>query len=153
MDRRAALRSCLGAALAPAGARLSHLLGSPPPAGPRFVPLKEAVLFRASALRQLWKATRFSARCSMPGGGNGEVRLEGIVLRVPAGRKAATEERFKAFCLLCPHEDCPLDYGTDSAGQARIRAGGPVLFCPCHFSTFDLRAGGAVLGGPAPRGA
>lgn len=48
-----------------------------------------------------------------------------------------------AFSAVCTHEACSVS-GWIAAEQR--------LLCPCHFSKFDVRAGGSVTDGPAPRG-
>lgn len=48
-----------------------------------------------------------------------------------------------AFSAVCTHEACPVSEWI--ADEQR-------LLCPCHFSKFDVGAGGSVTDGPAPRG-
>ncbi len=47
-----------------------------------------------------------------------------------------------AYSAICTHAQCPVT-------EFRREAG--ILHCPCHGSEFDPRAGGRVVGGPAPR--
>ncbi len=47
-----------------------------------------------------------------------------------------------AFSAVCSHAGCDV---SGWHGEERI------LECPCHHSKFDPRAGGKVVGGPAPR--
>ncbi len=47
-----------------------------------------------------------------------------------------------AFSATCTHAQCPVSEWRQEAG---------ILHCPCHGSEFDPRAGGKVVGGPAPR--
>lgn len=156
MNRRAALW-CLGAALRPAFARFSPFLEPPATSDTLFVKLKESVLFPLAAVRRPWEPRRFSARCPdlRPRAGEAdELRLNGILLRVPAGKAVPLERRIKAFCLMCPHELCELNYVEDAlAVRAEVNPGHPMLYCPCHFSAFDLPADGRRIAGPAPRGA
>lgn len=47
-----------------------------------------------------------------------------------------------AYSATCTHAQCPVTEWRQEAG---------ILHCPCHGSEFDPRAGGRVVGGPAPR--
>jgi len=47
-----------------------------------------------------------------------------------------------AFSAICTHQQCTV---TDWLKSAQV------LQCPCHQSRYDLRHGGKVVGGPAPR--
>jgi len=47
-----------------------------------------------------------------------------------------------AYSATCTHAQCPVTEFRHEAG---------ILHCPCHGSEFDPRAGGRVVGGPAPR--
>jgi Rieske Fe-S protein len=82
-----------------------------------------------------------------------ELLLRGMVLRVPEER--GDESIVHAFCRLCPHEICQVDFLPD-ARHVRVDAATPpshpMLFCVCHESVFDPLAGGARIGGPATRG-
>ena len=66
-------------------------------------------------------------------------------------------ECFKAVCVVCPHEQCDVDFVAnpgelDPSVVGEIgEVSDPVYLCPCHNSTFTM-AGGERLGGPAPRG-
>ena len=82
--------------------------------------------------------------------------LKGILLRLPLPRAAGIESGLKAFSLMCPHELCELNFTEDTRSDhwaASARRNHPVLVCPCHFSVFDPLADGAVIAGPAERGA
>lgn len=48
-----------------------------------------------------------------------------------------------AFSAVCTHEACAVSEWIASEQR---------LLCPCHFSKFDVRDGGSVSEGPAPRG-
>ncbi|PZG02429.1 ubiquinol-cytochrome c reductase iron-sulfur subunit [Micromonospora deserti] len=47
-----------------------------------------------------------------------------------------------AYSLLCTHAGCPVGQYEPDAGR---------VFCPCHQSVFDLRAGARPISGPAAR--
>ena len=77
-----------------------------------------------------------------------------MVSRVAAGDDA---EGFEAVCVVCPHEQCDVDFVADP-GELDVTiveeigaVRDPVYLCPCHNSTFTVD-GGKRLGGPAPRG-
>lgn len=61
--------------------------------------------------------------------------------RVLLIRRSDTE--VAAFSAICTHEACAV---------SEWLAAEQCLLCPCHFSKFDVRDGGAVVEGPAPRG-
>jgi Rieske Fe-S protein len=70
-----------------------------------------------------------------------------LLLRLePGGFDAATLARSAdgvvAYSAICPHAGC--DVSQWLAQPQRLE-------CPCHFSQYDPKAGGHVLGGPAPR--
>ncbi len=70
-----------------------------------------------------------------------------LLLRLdPAGFDEATKARavdgVVAYSAICPHAGCEV---------SRWLAPVQHLECPCHFSQYDPKAGGAVIGGPAPR--
>jgi arsenite oxidase small subunit len=59
-----------------------------------------------------------------------------------------------AFSQLCQHLGCV--YGVQPTGtspkcNSSYVAKGPVGYCCCHGSVYDLANGGKVIGGPAPR--
>jgi nitrite reductase/ring-hydroxylating ferredoxin subunit len=47
-----------------------------------------------------------------------------------------------AFSAICTHEACSVSEWLPAEQH---------LLCPCHFSKYDVRDGGAVVEGPAPR--
>jgi Rieske Fe-S protein len=51
-------------------------------------------------------------------------------------------DRVVAFSAICTHEACPVSEWLPAEQH---------LLCPCHFSKYDVRDGGAVVEGPAPR--
>lgn len=59
-----------------------------------------------------------------------------------------------AFSQVCQHLGCIWGYVPSGGSPAVDRsyvAPGPVGYCPCHGSVFDLTQGAKVLGGPSPR--
>jgi Rieske Fe-S protein len=89
------------------------------------------------------------------------VLLKGVLIRTAAGDDRP--ERFSAFCLTCPHEQCEVKFVTDPLRLTELKerltalapAGGgahPLFFCGCHLSVFDPAADGVNLAGPVDRG-
>lgn len=59
-----------------------------------------------------------------------------------------------AFSQLCQHLGCVFGYtrpGSSPSCDSSFTADGPVGYCCCHGSVFDLANGGKVIGGPSPR--
>lgn len=59
-----------------------------------------------------------------------------------------------AFSEICQHLGCIYGYvaaGASPSCNAAYKASGPVGYCCCHGSVFDLTSGAKVIGGPAPR--
>ncbi len=59
-----------------------------------------------------------------------------------------------AFSQLCQHLGCVFGYtrtGASPSCDSTFAASGPVGYCCCHGSVFDLANGGKVIGGPSPR--
>jgi Rieske Fe-S protein len=70
-----------------------------------------------------------------------------LLLRLaPDGFDAATRARsadgIVAYSAICPHAGCDVSQWLAQAQR---------LECPCHFSQYDPKAGGKVVGGPTPR--
>ena len=77
------------------------------------------------------------------------VRLQPSALQLPGGRSGWAPGGVLAYSKICTHAGCAVALyrkPTFPALQPR-----PALVCPCHYSTFDPAAGGAVLFGPAGR--
>jgi arsenite oxidase small subunit len=58
-----------------------------------------------------------------------------------------------AFSQLCQHLGCQIGYqatGSSPKCNSSYRAEGPVGYCCCHGSIYDLVNGAKVVGGPAP---
>jgi ubiquinol-cytochrome c reductase iron-sulfur subunit len=77
------------------------------------------------------------------------LRFDPAELHLPADRLAAAPLGIVAYSRICTHAGCavsmlrrPLFHPTEPK---------PGLVCPCHYSTFDPRRGGAVMFGPAVR--
>jgi arsenite oxidase small subunit len=59
-----------------------------------------------------------------------------------------------AFSEVCQHLGCIYAFlapGTSPVCSSSYKASGPVGYCCCHGSVYDLINAGAVIGGPAPR--
>ena len=59
-----------------------------------------------------------------------------------------------AFSQICQHLGCIYGYlaaGASPSCDASYQASGPVGYCCCHGSQFDLVKGAKVIGGPSPR--
>lgn len=70
-------------------------------------------------------------------------------LDMPAGRKAAAPEGILAYSKICTHAACAVSmYRHPKFEPTAPRA---ALVCPCHYSTFDVAKGAAVIFGPAAR--
>ena len=124
----------------------------------RYQPLAQPVLVPLEALSAPARARRFQARAvSLPTAAapNRPIRVNGMVVRTAAGDDSP--DRFKAVCVVCPHEQCDVDFIADPRelhADVIAETGpveDPVYLCPCHNSVFTM-AEGARLGGPAPRG-
>ncbi|HEY6283520.1 MAG TPA: Rieske 2Fe-2S domain-containing protein [Nitrososphaerales archaeon] len=79
-------------------------------------------------------------------------------IMVKLGQKATggvgPEGDIVAFSQVCQHLGCIWGYvppgGSPSVNRS-FTALGPVGYCPCHGSVFDLTSGANVIGGPSPR--
>ena len=77
------------------------------------------------------------------------VRLDPRALRLPGGRAGWAPHGILAYSKVCTHAGCAVAlYRTPLYEPTSPR---PALVCPCHYSTFDPAAAGAVLFGPAGR--
>jgi ubiquinol-cytochrome c reductase iron-sulfur subunit len=77
------------------------------------------------------------------------VRVRPEELELPADRADWAPEGILAFSKICTHAQCAISLFRYPLFAER--SPGPALVCPCHYSTFDPAAGGAVLFGPAGR--
>jgi ubiquinol-cytochrome c reductase iron-sulfur subunit len=79
-----------------------------------------------------------------------------IVIRLPIGEddlppdlEAESPRKIMAFSRICTHASCAIALYRNPLFPPQ--APSPALVCPCHYSTFDVRAGGKVVFGPAGR--
>lgn len=70
-------------------------------------------------------------------------------LDLPEGRESWAPEGILAFSKICTHAGCAVALYRTPLYEPTSRA--PALVCPCHYSTFDVRRGAAVIFGPAGR--
>ncbi len=124
----------------------------------RYRPLARPVLVPLEALSAPGRARRFEAQgVTLPSAANPNqpIRINGMVVRTGAG--SDLPDRFKAVCVVCPHEQCDVDFIADPSqlDPYVVEEIGPikdsVYLCPCHNSAFTMTEG-ERLGGPAPRG-
>jgi arsenite oxidase small subunit len=77
-----------------------------------------------------------------------------IKLGVKAEGGVGPDGDIVAFSQVCQHLGCIWGYiatGDSPVCASSYKAPGPVGYCCCHGSQYDLANGAAVLGGPAPR--
>ena len=124
----------------------------------RYHPLARPVLVPRETLTAPGRARRFRASAvSLPTAAAPDrpIRVNGMVARISDADDAP--DRFRAVCVVCPHERCEVDFVGDPADlhpDVIAETGpvdDPVYLCPCHNSAFAV-ADGRRLGGPAPRG-
>lgn len=77
---------------------------------------------------------------------------------VKLGQKAAggigPDGDIVAFSIVCQHLGCVVGYqapGTSPKCNSSFSSPGPVGYCCCHASVYDLLSGAKVVAGPAPR--
>jgi ubiquinol-cytochrome c reductase iron-sulfur subunit len=77
------------------------------------------------------------------------VRLAPAELRLPAGRQGWAPDGILAYSKICTHAGCAIAlYRKPTFPAVEPK---PALVCPCHYSTFNVANGGAVIFGPAGR--
>lgn len=77
------------------------------------------------------------------------VRLDPAQLELPADRAGWAPDGILAYSKICTHAGCAIAlYRKPLFAPVEPR---PALVCPCHYSTFDPAAAGAVIFGPAGR--
>jgi ubiquinol-cytochrome c reductase iron-sulfur subunit len=77
------------------------------------------------------------------------LHVDPSTLRLPAGRRDWAPEGYLAYSKICTHAGCAVNMLRDPLYPPGNPA--PALVCPCHFSTFDVQRGAAVVFGPAGR--
>jgi|TARA_Y100000310_G_scaffold270358_2_gene284136 nitrite reductase/ring-hydroxylating ferredoxin subunit len=133
------------------GAACSSVRGASKALSDQYLDLKSAVTLPLRSITHRWHALAFEAWIPPTRQTASDKLLKGILLRTSEGDSGD----LKAFCLLCPHEICEVQYQTET-GTVRLESGTvpdhPLLVCPCHFSVFDPMRDGEVINGPAQRG-
>jgi arsenite oxidase small subunit len=77
-----------------------------------------------------------------------------VKLGVKAENGIGPDGDIVAFSQICQHLGCIYSFqaaGSSPSCDATYQAPGPVGYCCCHGSVFDLTEGAAVIGGPSPR--
>lgn len=77
-----------------------------------------------------------------------------VKLGMKASGGIGPEEDIIAFSTVCQHLGCVVAYqagGTSPSCNPSYTAHGPVGYCCCHGSVYDLAANAKVIAGPAPR--
>jgi ubiquinol-cytochrome c reductase iron-sulfur subunit len=77
------------------------------------------------------------------------VRVAPQELQLPSGREDWAPEGILAYSKICTHAACAISLYR--APLYEPTSPEPALVCPCHYSTFDVRRGAAVIFGPAGR--
>ena len=77
------------------------------------------------------------------------VRVNPAELELPEGRAGWAPEGFLAYSKICTHAGCAINLYRSPLYPPVSPV--PALVCPCHYSTFDVRRGAAVIFGPAGR--
>jgi ubiquinol-cytochrome c reductase iron-sulfur subunit len=77
------------------------------------------------------------------------VRLAPAELQLPDGRQSWAPDGILAYSKICTHAGCAIAlYRKPTFPAVEPK---PALVCPCHYSTFNVANGGAVIFGPAGR--
>lgn len=77
-----------------------------------------------------------------------------VKLGQPAKGGVGPDNDIVAFSEICQHLGCVYAFvgsGSSPDCNSSYRASGPVGYCCCHGSIYDLANGAKVVGGPAPR--
>ena len=77
-----------------------------------------------------------------------------VKLGVKATNGVGPDSYIVAFSEICQHLGCVygfLNAGSSPSCNSSYKAAGPVGYCCCHGSIYDLADGAKVVGGPAPR--
>jgi arsenite oxidase small subunit len=84
------------------------------------------------------------------------VETPSVLLKLgqPAENGVGPDSDIVAFSDICQHLGCiysVVPKGTSPPCNGSYKASGPVGYCCCHGSIYDLANGAKVIGGPAPR--
>ena len=76
-----------------------------------------------------------------------------VKLGVKAEGGVGTDGDIVAFSSICQHQGCTWGFvaAGDSPPCSATKAAGPVGYCCCHGSTYDLVNAANVIAGPAPK--
>ncbi len=145
-----ALGGALVVPLASLGPGTDALTGSPWRAGLKLVdengiPIESKVLDEGSFLT----AFPEGAERNTFGAPIVVVRVDPSDLQLPPGREGWAPEGLLAFSKICTHAGCAVNLYRSPLYEPTSPV--PALVCPCHYSTFDVRRGAAVIFGPAGR--
>ncbi len=77
------------------------------------------------------------------------VRDDPRALRLPRGRESWAPQGILAYSKICTHAGCAIALYRKPTYEPTSAP--PALACPCHYSVFATRRGGAVESGPAGR--
>jgi ubiquinol-cytochrome c reductase iron-sulfur subunit len=77
------------------------------------------------------------------------VRDDPRALRLPRGRERWAPQGILAYSKICTHAGCAVALYRKPTYEPTSAP--PALACPCHYSVFATRRGGAVESGPAGR--
>lgn len=147
IPRRRVLWSCLSLL----AAACSSVRGSSKGSSNQYLDLKGVVTFPLASIAERWHALVFEAWLPPTAAAETDKLLNGILLRT----NKDNDSGLKAFCLMCPHEVCQVQYQRNTE-MVRLDSGmvpnHPLLVCPCHFSVFDPLQDGDRINGPAQRG-
>jgi nitrite reductase/ring-hydroxylating ferredoxin subunit len=147
------LLGLLGQAHRRRGQALSLPLGGLAPA---YRGLETTVSLPLEEVAELWRPVAFDAWFTLPsapGEAPAERLLKGLLLRVSPS--SSGESGLRAYCQLCPHETCYVEFTSDTRTvrvESQEKPDHPLMVCPCHFSVFDPARDGACIEGPSTRG-
>lgn len=77
-----------------------------------------------------------------------------VKLGIKAENGVGPDGDIVAFSQICQHLGCIYGFvesGSSPSCDSSYKASGPVGYCCCHGSVYDLAAAAKVIGGPAPR--
>ena len=121
--------------------------------------VEKKVSIPLASVEEPWKPVTFRVRCALPidaQQGSPWLVLKGLAFRLPEADGTSASRGLKAFCMTCPHELCDVRFVAKTRYVKMDRGRPPkhpLLVCSCHLSVYDPLADGAVISGPAQRGA